>query len=255
MKIIILGGAGESTKYVYNYLSKQFDIERVIIEQPVSSKKLLKGRVKKLGYFKVINQLFFQVITSKILRLISKKKIRSLKKLLDLDSSPIPKEKCFLLASINNNVALNLISQLAPEIIIVNGTRIISDRILKSCNATFINTHVGITPQYRGVHGGYWALVNNDKENCGVTIHTVDSGVDTGGVLKQGLIKVEPYDNFHTYPLKQYATGLPLLAEVISTKINKEAFNYMDRSYCNSNLYYHPSFSEYLFYRFYSGVK
>ena len=41
--------------------------------------------------------------------------------------------------------------------------------------------HAGITPQYRGVHGGYWAVVNNDPEHCGVTIHFVDKGIDTGG--------------------------------------------------------------------------
>jgi hypothetical protein len=33
--------------------------------------------------------------------------------------------------------------------------------------ALFINTHRYNTT-IQGVHGAYWALVSNDKENCGV---------------------------------------------------------------------------------------
>jgi methionyl-tRNA formyltransferase len=44
-------------------------------------------------------------------------------------------------------------------------------RKYSSINSKFVNIHVGITPKYRGVHGTYWALVNNDVENSGVTVH------------------------------------------------------------------------------------
>jgi hypothetical protein len=44
--------------------------------------------------------------------------------------------------------------------------------------ALFINTHTGITLQYR-VHGAYWVLVSNDKENCGVIVDKLDQGIDT----------------------------------------------------------------------------
>jgi folate-dependent phosphoribosylglycinamide formyltransferase PurN len=67
-----------------------------------------------------------------------------------------------------------------PDLVIVNGTRIISKKVLSSINSKFVNIHVGITPKYRGVHGTYWALVNNDVENSGVTVHFVDEGIDTG---------------------------------------------------------------------------
>ena len=46
---------------------------------------------------------------------------------------------------------------------VVNGTRILSRRMLESIDAVFLNMHVGITPKYRGVHGGYWALANGDR--------------------------------------------------------------------------------------------
>jgi hypothetical protein len=51
------------------------------------------------------------------------------------------------------------------DVIIVNGTRIISSKVLESMPALFINSYRYNTTM--GVHGAYWALVSNDKENCG----------------------------------------------------------------------------------------
>ena len=48
---------------------------------------------------------------------------------------------------------------------ILNGTRIVSKKVISSIGCLFINTHCGITPKYRGVHGGYWAIYNNDLNN------------------------------------------------------------------------------------------
>ena len=48
-----------------------------------------------------------------------------------------------------------------------------------------LNYHAGITPKYRGMNGGYWALATGDAGNFGATVHLVDAGVDTGGVLHQ----------------------------------------------------------------------
>jgi folate-dependent phosphoribosylglycinamide formyltransferase PurN len=61
-------------------------------------------------------------------------------------------------------------------------------RKYSSINSKFVNIHVGITPKYRGVHGTYWALVNNDVENSGVTVHFVDEGIDTGNIINQAIV-------------------------------------------------------------------
>ena len=53
--------------------------------------------------------------------------------------------------------------------------------LLEAVPAVFLNTLAGITPSYRGVHGAYWALVQRQPDACGVTVHLVDAGIDTGG--------------------------------------------------------------------------
>ena len=51
-----------------------------------------------------------------------------------------------------------------------------------------LNIHLGLLPDYRGVHPISWALVNGEKF-AGLSIHSIDSGIDTGRILKQ--VKLE----------------------------------------------------------------
>jgi len=245
MKLVFLAGKGESTIFMYNALKTDFLIEKVLIEERVPSKQLIKRRIKRLGLPKVINQLLFQIIISKGLKFFSKKRISHLKKNHKLSSESIPKDKILNIPSVNDDLCLEALKKLDPDVVIVNGTRIISKRILQSINGIFINSHVGITPQYRGVHGAYWALINNDAKNCGVTIHLVDSGIDTGSILKQATIFPEKKDNFITYPYHQYGVTTKLMKEVLSSFQNKNLRPFK-KDNVESNLYYHPTFTGYV---------
>ena len=60
MKVIILAGNSESHRFIYHGLNADFEISHVLIEEGISRKKLIKGRIKRVGYIKVINQLFFR---------------------------------------------------------------------------------------------------------------------------------------------------------------------------------------------------
>ena len=51
---------------------------------------------------------------------------------------------------------------LTPDYVIVNGTSLLSRESIDTINRRVINIHVGITPEYRGAHGGFWALYNGE---------------------------------------------------------------------------------------------
>ena len=104
---------------------------------------------------------------------------------------------------------------LAPRAVAIYGTRIISQRTLDAVDAPFINYHAGINPKYRGQHPAYWARVEGDDENAGVTVHLVDKGVDTGEVIYQQQVEFAARDNIATYQYVQLATGMVLLSRVI----------------------------------------
>ena len=125
-KIIFLAGNGDSSLYMFNGLKDEHEILNVIIENPVSKKNLLKRRVKKLGVITVFGQLLFQIFLVKILKLVSKKRIEEIKKINKLSLAVIPKNILIKVLSVNSNDCKAIIEKINPDIIFVNGTRIIS---------------------------------------------------------------------------------------------------------------------------------
>ena len=252
-KIVMLAGKGASTNIVYNALQSEFNIVSIILEKPVNKKQFLKRRITKLGLWNVLGQILFQLTIVKFLNSTSVKRKKEILSKYDLDDREIPGDKIIHVTSVNDKDCLDALQQLNPDLVIVNGTRIISGKILNSIPAKFINTHVGITPKYRGVHGGYWALVNNDKENCGVTIHFVDSGIDTGEIIYQRTINVSSWDNFVTYPLIQLAEGIPYLKRAIRDIVTNTAEKRITSG--KSILWHHPTIWQYLYFRMKKGIK
>ncbi|NOY48171.1 MAG: formyl transferase [Chlorobi bacterium] len=253
-KIVLLAGLGDSTTFMYNGLKDEFNISNVIIEASSSRKKLLKRRLKRLGLVTVFGQLLFQVLYVPLLRKLSLKRIHDIKNSYHLDGTAVDNEKVIRVTSVNSDLCLQTLKQLNPDVIIVNGTGIISKKVLNSIDATFINTHAGITPNYRGVHGGYWALANDDKANCGVTVHLVDPGIDTGGILYQALIEPTKQDNFTTYTYLQIGEGIQLMKKAINSYLDGN-LKTQESTTNKSALWYHPTLWYYLSKRLFKGVK
>lgn len=253
-KIIILAGGGHSTNMVYHSLARDFDIEGIIIERPGQKSRMIKRRAKRLGWPKVIGQLFFMLFV-KVLNIESKNRIRQITLSNHLDGNPPPEEKTHRVPTVNDEQTIQLLNNFSSKLVVVNGTRIISKKVLNTVDKTFINTHAGITPIYRGVHGGYWALANGDSDNCGVTVHLIDPGIDTGDIIYQENIEVTPKDNFVTYPLLQLVAGIPILKKAISDFHAGELKVIEPRPQSPSKLYYHPTLIEYLKNRMFNNIR
>lgn len=252
-KIVILSGTGFSTYAVYNALAARYPIARVIIEAPVDKKTFLQRRIKNLGWFTVIGQILFQAIVVSLLQRSSKKRQQQIQTQHALNGAPPPESIVSRVSSVNDTATIALLQKLQPDVIVVNGTRIISKKVLNSVSCKFINTHAGITPKYRGVHGTYWALANNDAANSGVTVHLVDAGIDTGGVLYQQRVTTTPQDNFATYPILQLAAGIPLLVQAVADVLNNNIKT--GSGTAESKLWYHPTIWQYLRNRIIKKVK
>ena len=52
----------------------------------------------------------------------------------------------------------------------------------------FVNTHPSLLPYNRGKHPNFWSIVTETP--FGVTLHKVDSGIDTGMILAQQVIPI-----------------------------------------------------------------
>ena len=186
MRILLLAGEGRSTRILFHRLEQLFGDVQVIVEGDVPRWTFLSRRVKSLGLMTVVGQVLFKLLIIPGLQNI--RHVRQSEILMDgnMDDGPIPESRILRVVSANDKQTVEVVKVAHPDLIVINGTRILSNRLLTSAKVPWINMHAGITPLYRGVHGGYWALVRHEPEVCGVTVHLVDPGIDTGGILNKG---------------------------------------------------------------------
>ena len=257
-KIIMLVGDWNYPKMVYQSLESEFNVDKIIIDNGISTSKLIKRRIKKLGFIRVLGQLLFRVVAVSYINATSKKRIQEILIKNNIKEVDFDREKTVEIASINSDEGRQLLKKLNPDIVVIVTTRILSKKTLECVNAKFINIHAGITPLYRGLHGAYWALINNDKDNCGVTVHLVDEGIDTGNILYQENIthSITHKDNFMTYTFLQLAKALPLLKKSIrDIQLNSLKPKVNTKEQISNDLYYHPTLWFYLYNRWVNGIK
>ena len=246
MKIVLLTRDCDSTTIVYNYLSQHFPIDAVVFEKTISKSEQFRRRVKFLGFWNAIGQVIFMLTAYPFLKLLSRGKRKRILAQYDLDLTPIPSEKIKRIDKLSSTKGRQFLQGLKPDLLIVNGTRILSKKTLESVSAPFVNIHTGITPAYRGVHGGYWAIAKGHKDFFGTTIHYVDPGVDTGGIIEQVFAEPGKGNNFYTYPYVQYATVLPVLKQVVQSFSEGQRPSTKPSVATESTLWFHPTIFQWL---------
>jgi formyl transferase-like protein len=209
-KVILLTADREFGRIAASYLAARFPNLTVIVETPISGMTLLKRRLRRLGPIQISGQLAFMLF-QRVQRRWSRRRVAELMRDFGLQARWPDDCEILHVPSVNSPQCRSILAELAPRAVMVVGTRLIDGAVLKTIDAPFINYHAGITPKYRGAHGGYWAKAVGELENFGVTVHLVDTGIDTGSVIYQLRIKPSKQDNFSTYPYLQIAAALPLL--------------------------------------------
>jgi folate-dependent phosphoribosylglycinamide formyltransferase PurN len=182
----------------------------LIVERRVSRLLLLSRRIKRLGFIHVAGQLAFMGLAL-IVRWASRRRIAEICRQYGLKPQWPDGASLIHVSSVNAPECIAQLRALDLKVVIVVGTRIISREVLSAVPVPFINYHDGITPKYRGIHGGYWASAEGDLDNFGVTVHLVDPGIDTGGVLYQARLKPASNDNYATVSHLQLGAALPLI--------------------------------------------
>jgi folate-dependent phosphoribosylglycinamide formyltransferase PurN len=251
--VVLLAGSGPSTDVVANYLSDRVPDLVLVVEEPQSRLELARRRARRIGWVPAVGQVLFVAIQP-VLRRLGAHRRAAIFREASLDTSHrVPTHR---VSSVNDDATLALLTSLRPTMVVVHGTRIIAARILGSVDCPVVNMHAGITLRYRGVHGGYWALAERHPEWVGTTVHLVDPGIDTGGILAQATFVVSPEDTIATYPDLHLVHGLPLLGAQVDKVIAGSALEPVPASIATgSGFYYHPTLWSYLWRRWRDGVR
>jgi folate-dependent phosphoribosylglycinamide formyltransferase PurN len=243
-QVVVLAVDSLWTRVVVNALRRRFGDVPLVLEDKEPIALFLRRRMRKLGVIPVMGQLAF-IVFARALRPLYSRREQDFLDQEGFDATSID-SGLIRVRSVNDARTIELLRSLEPKVIVVFQTRILARRLLESIPAVFINVHNGITPQYRGLHGAYWALAGGDLQNCGVTVHRIDAGVDTGPIIAQSRITPPPSASYFTYHWYQLAAALPLLVKAIEDASSGQLVTFDSRADMSSRQYYHPTLWGYL---------
>ncbi len=115
----------------------------------------------------------------------------------------------------NNDALREQLAALAPAAIIVVGYgRIIPQWMLNLPPHGNLNLHASLLPKYRGAAPVQWAIARGET-TTGVTTMRLDEGLDTGGILLQEEVAVQPEDTAATLAPQLATIGAELMVETL----------------------------------------
>ena len=121
---------------------------------------------------------------------------------------------------INSPELREVITSFKPDVIVVLGSSVLKPEMISLPAAAIINLHSGLSPYYRGTWSYGWPVVNKDPEHIGVTVHSINSGIDTGDIIYQTKPLLEKDDDLNTIFLKVIAEGIELMVKALEEIIN-----------------------------------
>jgi len=115
----------------------------------------------------------------------------------------------------NSPRAVAQLKRWSPDLAIFTGGNILRDEVLKVPRLGILNAHLALLPEIRGMSSPEWSLL------CGVplavTIHFMDSGVDTGPILlRREFAGTDGCDSLADLRNKMIAEGIELIAEAVA---------------------------------------
>lgn len=123
--------------------------------------------------------------------------------------------KTLIVEDVNSKHFVNLLKRKKVNLIVsVLFNQILKAEIIRSSSKGVINIHPAFLPKYRGTGPIFWSLVNKEKY-VGISVHMIDEGIDTGGIIQRTKIKVLPKDTEDTLYWKAVKKGAPMLIKAI----------------------------------------
>lgn len=111
---------------------------------------------------------------------------------------------------------LRLLQQYEVDLVVLAGyMRIIGKDLLAAFPNRIVNIHPALLPNFPGLHGIKDAYEAGVKET-GVTIHYVDSGVDTGPIIAQGSVEIAKGDTLEDLEIKIHQVEHQLYSQVLA---------------------------------------
>ena len=138
-----------------------------------------------------------------------------------LEQSPVKKMalehglEMFQPVKLRNPEEVRRLASLKPDLILVSAFgQILPQSVLDIPPFGCLNIHPSLLPKYRGATPIPSAILGGDSET-GVTIMLMDAGMDTGLIISQIIVGIEPQDTTESLGNRLAQGGVRLLAETL----------------------------------------
>ena len=112
--------------------------------------------------------------------------------------------------------------ELNPDLSVVAAFgKILPGNILNIPRFGSLNIHASLLPRYRGPSPINWAIINGEKET-GITSFFMEEGIDTGPIISQRSISIEPEDDRGSLEHRLKVLAVDVLRETIDKIKNGE---------------------------------
>ena len=116
---------------------------------------------------------------------------------------------------VRSGEAIERIAALAPDCIVVAAYgQLLPAEILALPQLGAVNVHASLLPKYRGPAPIHWALIRGE-EKTGITTMLMDIGMDTGDILMQSEVVIQPEDTAGTLHDRLAEEGGKVLVETL----------------------------------------
>lgn len=116
---------------------------------------------------------------------------------------------------LNSPRAVVQLEQWAPDLAVFTGGNILRDRVLNVPRLGVLNSHLALLPEIRGMSSPEWSLLCGVP--LGITIHFMDSGIDTGPILlRREFAAADDCDSLTDLRNRMIAEGIEFIAEAVA---------------------------------------
>lgn len=221
MKIVLLTSETPSNIWLVNQLLAQHEVAGMVIERrPLALGAEVKAErrramIRRYGVLRTANKLLFNRLRP---RLFEADAAATIAESFFPDGAAVGYSRSVptvVVKNINDAECLQFIRDQAPDVLAVCGTTVLKPTVFTLAPKGAVNIHTGITPEYRSADPIFWALYRGEPEKVGVTIHYIDSGIDTGAIIQQQTVPVYADDSLTTISARCVRQGAELYSKAL----------------------------------------
>jgi methionyl-tRNA formyltransferase len=219
MNIVLWIGNEPNQKAFANKLHAIFPISAIVTE----TRQTKTEYTFRLIIEKVIEKLFLSSIG---------KAWRNMLKHYDQKFPKYPDTAILDVENINSQLVYDFTNKHKPDLILVSGTRLINEKMLRiNTSIGILNLHTGLSPYVKGgPNCTNWCIANKDFHLIGNTIMWIDIGIDTGNILTSEFTPINGNENLTELHIKvmEHAHNLYINAVKFLNLGNKQSIRQSD---------------------------